>query len=648
MIARIHFILVAAVFSLALAAVPRVALANDPALLGRAMLAVEARDWEQAQALGRQSGALAFDIVLWHRLRADSGTFSDYADFAARRADWPGMPLLHKMGETRLFEASTDAVLAYFATRTPQTGEGSLALAAARAARGDVAGASAEVVRAWRSLELSEAEQAVFLARHAAVLAEHHGGRMAMLLDQGKPAQAGRMLELVTPGTRAVAAARIALQTDANGVDALIAAVPPTMAGSAGLARDRATWRMRRNNEAGAAELMLERSSGPQSLGVPSLWARPRAALVRSNIRAGNFTLAYRLASSHHLAAGADYADLEWLAGYAALKQGRASVALEHFRALGRAVSGPISLARAGYWQGRALEDLGQRDAARQAYSEAARHQTAFYGLLAAERAGLSMDPALIGRESLPDWRGAPFTASSVFQAAVLLRAAGQPDISERFLLHLGESLDSTGLAQLARLAEEWSDPHLGLIVAKAAADRGVVFVSAYYPLAGLQSRSFGVPPELVLAIARRESEFDPKVISRAGARGLMQVMPDTARMMAAKLGLNYDLARLTSDPDYNARLGAAYLAQLREEFGASVVLVAAGYNAGPGRPRRWVAEMGDPRAADVDVVDWIEMIPFVETRNYVMRVSESMMVYRARLSGTTEPIRLTDLLKGR
>lgn len=620
---------------------PRAALADDVAALARAMTAIAAGDWAVAVNEGAASGPLARDIVEWHRLRASQGTFAEYADYAERRADWPGMPLLRRMGEANLDGASDADLRAYFKPLPPQTGTGALAFVAAG---GDVA----EVVRAWRNFSLTEAEQAVFLERHSAVLAEHHGGRMAMLLDRGLLDQARRMLDLVTPGTRAVATARIALQADANGVDALIAAIPARMAASAGLARDRAEWRLRKGNVAGAAELVLERSGSAEALGEPDLWANIRLKLVWADIRSGNYSRAYRLAARNRMTSGGDYAELEWLAGYAALKLGDASAALGHFRALQGAVATPISLARAGYWQGRALEAAGNADAARAAYAEAARYQTAYYGLLAAERAGLAMDPALAGTETLPDWRGAAFVNHSVFQAAVLLRAAGATDLSERFLLHLGESLNDGDLSRMARLALDWGDAHLAVMVAKAAADRGAQLVPAYYPLSGLEKLDLGVPADLALAIARRESEFDPKVISHAGARGLMQLMPQTAKMMAGRLGLSYELDRLLADPEYNARLGAAYLSVLREEFGPALVLVAAGYNAGPGRPRRWLAERGDPRASGADVVDWIEMIPIEETRNYVMRVAESVAVYRARLAGTTAQVQLSDLLKGR
>ena len=634
--------LFAAVFAFAAGFAALPAQAEDAAALARAMAAIEAKDWAVAVAEGEAAGALSREIVEWHRLRAGEGSFAECAAFVARRDDWPGMPYLRRFCEASLTEATAAEVRAWFAPLAPQTGAGALALIAA-------GGGAAEAVRAWRNLPLTEAEQAALLAAHAEALADHHGGRMQMLLDRGLLDQARRMLDLVSANTRAVAKVRIALQANENGVDALLAAVPEGMiAASSGLARDRAAWRMRRGNPEGAIELMLERSGSAEALGTPELWASMRADLARADLRAGNFSRAYRLAAGNRLREGTSYSDLEWLAGYAALKLGDAATALRHFKALEAAVKSPISVGRAGYWQGRAHEAAGDTGAAAAAYAMAARYQTSYYGLLAAERAGLPPDPALAGTATLPDWREAAFTGSSVFQAAVLLRAAGSGVLAKRFFLHLGETQSDQDLARLARLALDWNDAPLAVAIAKAAADRGQELVPAYYPLSGMERLNLGIPPELLLAITRRESEFDPGVISHAGARGLMQVMPTTGRETAAKIGLAYSLDRLLSDGEYNSRLGSAYIAGLIEEFGPALALVTAGYNAGPGRPRRWMGERGDPRSASVDVIDWVEMIPFDETRNYVMRVSESVAVYRARLSGVSAPLKLTELLRGR
>lgn len=617
--------------------------------LRRALDAAQGGDWDGAQAIARSAGPLVSDIIAWQRLRAKQGDFGEYVGFLARRADWPGLPLLHDRGEAVIPDAADPArVVAYFAKGAPATGAGALALVNALEAQGKRDRAGAEAVLAWRNLKLTEAQQATFLARYGTALAPEHGGRMQNMLDAGNLADARRMLDLVTPGTRAVAEARIALQAGTPGVDGLLAAVPDYMQGSTGLAYDRFMWRIHKDLYDSAADLLLERSVSAETLGDPHRWANWRGILARREMRLGRDANAYRLATTHQLDEGSDYADLEWLAGYIALRRlDDPAAALRHFGRFQSAVTSPISLGRAGYWQGRAFEALGRQPEANAAYSFGALYQTSFYGLLSAEKLGRPLDPALTAPESFGDWRGAGFTQSPVFRAAELLYAADAPDQGERFLLHLGERLSTDDLGLLAGYALEKDRPHLALMVAKAAAARGVVLPAAYFPMNGLEKMDLPVPAELALSIARRESEFDPAVISHAGARGLMQVMPATAKRMAGKVGIAYEQARLTTDWRYNAQLGSAYLAQLIDEFGNAPALVAAGYNAGPGRPRQWIRDYGDPRSADVDIVDWIESIPYTETQNYVMRVAETLPVYRARLTGRTGPVDLTDELRG-
>jgi soluble lytic murein transglycosylase len=365
-------------------------------------------------------------------------------------------------------------------------------------------------------------------------------------------------------------------------------------------------------------------------------------------MRAGEARTAYRLASRHGLTGGSTYADLEWLAGYVALTYlDDPETALRHFENLRLAVETPISLGRAGYWEGRAYEAMGNAEMAQAAYAFGGEFQTSFYGLLAAEKAGMPMDPELTGRTEYGDWRTSSFANSSVLAAALLLQRAGEMTLAERFLTHLAEGLNAQEVGQLANLAFELEEPHIALMIAKRAAEGGIVVPSAYYPVVDLGASNPIVPPELALSIARRESEFDPTVVSGVGARGLMQLMPGTAEEMAGDLGLSYSANRLTTDPAYNATLGVAYLAELVNNFGSNFVLVSAAYNAGPSRPIRWMEERGDPRSGQIDVIDWIEHIPFTETRTYVMRVMESLPVYRARLSGQTEPIRLSEELTG-
>ncbi|MGB3148019.1 MAG: lytic transglycosylase domain-containing protein [Paracoccaceae bacterium] len=626
------------------------AFADDGPLFSAALQAADSGDWSTAIGKADASGAVAGAVLRWRYLREQTGAFGDYVDFVRRHPDWPGLKLLRRKAENTLSPGlSPTLVVEFFAPQLPQTGKGSLTLAEAYRALGDEAAAEREIIRGWRELTLTEEEQAAILQAYGATLAAHHDGRMAAMLRLGAVSDAKRMLPLVSANTKGVAVARIALQEDGKGLDQLIKAVPERMAASGGLAYDRFRWRISKDKYVDAGTLLLERSVSAESLGDPAQWADWRRRLARKEMREGDARRAYKMAANHFLDGGDDYADLEWLAGYIALRKlDDPSRALQHFARHQAAVNGPISLARSGYWQGRAYEAMGQTDQAAAAYGQAARYQTAFYGLLAAEKLGMPLDPALAGGEAYPDWQQASFAGSSVFAAGRLLMAAGDERRAAQFFSHLAESLSGTEIGALAGMALQADQPYIGLVMAKAAADKGVIWPSAYFPLVGLDHLDLPVPTELTLSIARRESEFYPRAQSGAGALGLMQVMPETGKMMAAKVGVKYDRAKLGSSFDYNARLGSAYLAGLLDEFGSSPLLVAAGYNAGPGRSRKWMAAFGDPRRDGVDPIDWIEAIPFQETQTYVMRVAESLPIYRARLHGKTGPTGFFALLKGR
>ncbi|MBS9715420.1 lytic transglycosylase domain-containing protein [Pseudohalocynthiibacter aestuariivivens] len=616
--------------------------------MASAMKEVRDDNWDEAVKLARPEGQVALDLVEWRRLRAGEGDFTDFQRFLTRRSDWPGLKRLRARGEISITDAIPTAdVLAYFEDHPPQTGNGALQRGRAFREIGAQHDANDEAVIAWRSLSIEPSARTVLLQRYGHILGAHHEARLDMLLWRGLVSEAKAMFPLVSPGWRKLAEARLGLRADSNGVDGLIAAVPAALRNDPGLAYERFLWRAKKGRDEAAIEIALARSGSAVSLGEPERWGRYRRQMARQLMRDGQPRLAYRLASAHHLSEGRNYADLEWLSGFIALRKlDEPAQALEHFQNFQAAVFTPISLGRAGYWKGRAEEALGNTEAAQAAYAFGARYQTSFYGLLAAERAGRKMDAGLTGAESFPDWRNADFMQSSVIAAALLLLEAGEPDLAKRFFLHQAESLNRSELGQLADLALSLDAPHIALKIAKQAAQQGYMLPRSYYPLHPLRSEELPVAPELTLSIARRESEFNPVAVSGAGARGIMQLMPRTAQAMTSKLGLGYNGDRLLTDWRYNSQLGSAYLALLIEEFGKSYVLVAAGYNAGPSRPRKWIERFGDPRNESVDAVDWIEHIPFDETRNYVMRVMESLPVYRARLTGQVQELTLSQELR--
>ena len=605
----------------------------------------EGKDWSGALAVAPEG--VGRDVIEWQRLRAGEGLLGEYEAFLAKRPDWPGLPLLKEKGEGAVAR-STDPgrVIGYFGAELPVTGKGSVALVAALQSQGRPAEAETEAMRGWASLRFDAADETAMIALAPEAVDFVHELRLDTLLWDGRRAEAERMLPRVPEALRALARARLSLRAEGKGVSGLVKAVPKALADDPGLAFERFLWRMKKDLYDDATTLILERSDSAESLGRPEAWAERRAVLARWLMRQGRGAEAYKVASRHRMTAGQAYADLEFLAGFVALRKlNDPTTALKHFAHLKAGVSTPISLARALYWQARAEEAAGQDATA--TYRAAARHQTAYYGLLAAERLGLSLDPALLADNRPADWQEAAFAQSSVLAAARLLLQAGDRTLAKRFLLHLSQTLTDTELDQLADMALSWDEPHLAVLIGKAAAERGLILPRAYYPVPGFVPDDLAVSRALALAIARRESEFDPAARSSADARGLMQVLPGTAKQMAAKLGKPFDAAKLLTDPAYNVVMGAGYLAQMAEEFGPSVALIASGYNAGPGRPRRWMTEFGDPRSPDVDVVDWVETIPFTETRTYVMRVVEGVVIYRAKLKGAVGPVRITQELKG-
>jgi soluble lytic murein transglycosylase len=412
---------------------------------------------------------------------------------------------------------------------------------------------------------------------------------------------------------------------------------------------ERFIWRIRSGYWDTAGELLAERSTSAEALGRPAAWADRRADLARDVMREGEFDTCYDHAANHFLVRDGDdgdFAELEWIAGYCAFRLGRFETALDHFTAFRETVYSPISMGRAGYWLGRAHEALGNEAEAAEAYALGAQYQSSFYGQLAQERGGLPVDPAFLAEETFGDWRTAEFTTSTVFHAALLLYEAGERDLSERFLTHLTEGLSRQEAGMLGDFALELGDAHVALRIAKRAAQNGHEIMRAYYPITDLAEGDWPIDAALALSIARRESEFDPGVISHAGAMGLMQVMPGTGRDTAAELEIEYDADRVLGDPDYNALLATSYIAGLNERFGGNVVLVSAGYNAGPRRASEWIERFGDPRQEDADgIIYWIEAIPFTETRNYIMRVTESIPIYEAQLTGELPGIGLSERL---
>jgi soluble lytic murein transglycosylase len=631
--------------SLILAEPARAATAIGQERVDQILQAADDGDWSWAQHLAAGLGVPQLRAyVRWRELleSTDHPPFAAYQEFLARGSDWPSLGTLQTRAEDALDDSvSVEQRLAFFADRAPRTRQGRILYAEALLASDRRGEAAALVRQSWVEDDFGKDEERAFLDRFAGLLqTQDHTARLDRLLWDGRTDQARRMIARVGGSDRAVGTARLKLQLGDPGVEAALSAVPAGGRRDPGLLYDRLRWRRERGNEAGAREIL---SNPPDELARPEKWWNEQQDAIREAIGDGAFDLAYRMASRSRQKAGGGLAEAEWLAGWLALRHlGQPQIARRHFERLWPAVTTPISRARAGYWAGRAAAAMGDRKGAADWYRRAAAHPNAFYGQLAAEEVGWTLaDRVPPVTKASPAAREALRRRTPAALAAIFC-GLDRPEPAQPFFRHLGyeAAADPEELRAVVDLARDCDRPDLILTVTRAAASNGTHLVQDAFPLprtpAFRQNWDGGPEPSLVLAVARQESLFDPAARSPAGALGLMQLMPGTAQSAARELGIPFSKSRLISDPDYNVRLGALYLRGQLDRFDDEPVLALAAYNAGPARVSRWLEVNGDPRGADrYRLIDWIELIPFGETRNYVQRVLEGRGMYRAILAGS-------------
>jgi soluble lytic murein transglycosylase len=604
------------------------------------------------------SDPIARKLVEWVLLRSDNNTgdYSRYAAFIGANPSWPSIGLLRRKAEAMLWQEQAEpaAVRAIFAKEAPRTAKGRFALARALLALGDRAGAQAQLREGWRNEALSmDLEDDVADTFKELLTPTDHRVRMDMRL-YAEDVDAGlRAASRAGPTAQAIAKAWAAVIRKAPNAKALLEAVPAAEAGrDLGYIFARAQWLRHEDKAAEAAELML---SAPRDTAQPidsDQWWVERRVLVRKLLDLGDAQAAYRIARDAALPTKDNYRwDQPFTAGWIALRfLNDPATAIAHFAKVAQGSSSPTTLARQGYWQGRAAEALGRKEEARGYYETAARQGTAYYGQLARARLGYQ-DIVLRGPPELTPERRAAVAQIEVVHATELLYAVGERDLVVPFVADLGErSTDITALAELAEVTGRNQDARCMTLIGKAALARGYALEHYAFPTFGIPDyRAIGpaIDTSIVYSIARQESMFYQGDISTAKAMGLMQVTPEAGRETAKKFAATFDQKRLLSDSVYNVQMGAAELGDLLEGYRGSYILTFAGYNAGRGRVREWISHFGDPRDPKVDPVDWVERIPFSETRNYVERVLENLQVYRVRLGGGPRLMIEADLHRG-
>jgi soluble lytic murein transglycosylase len=619
---------------------------GDGDFLPQVLQAYRNGDLAAAEILkSKLSRPAAIAVAEWFAIRGgiDIG-FERIAAFQAKFGDWPNSPLLRRRAEEALLASKPppSRVRAYFAGEPPVSGSGRIALAFALKSDGLHAEARDLIRHVWREETFGAELESRILEEFPGLLTpSDHRFRMERLLFKENWGAAQRAAGHAGRDYPSLVKARMGVYQGGKKAESAFGAVPAELRSDSSYIFSRALFLRRKKLFAEAAAEMAKAPRDPDLLVNGDEWWSERRLIARELLDKGDAKTAYAVASHHGAEGPAQRIEAEFHAGWIALRfLNDPAEAAQHFDEAARIATSPISVARAAYWQGRAAEAAGAEADAKRYYRAAADRPITYYGQLAREKLGLPI--TLRAPEPLDEAARKAFEDRVPVQAVRLLQQIGELDLAITLYSDLAQTLtDPAELVALAEIAAEGGNPRAVLTIGKAGVQRGLPLDLHAYPTMGIpefKPVGDGVEPAMVYAIARQESAFNPKAQSSAGARGLMQLMPATAKRTAQRFGLGFDLKRLTEDPAYNATIGSAHLGELMDDWKGSHVLAFASYNAGGGNVMKWVKAYGDPRKPDVDLVDWIERIPFYETRNYVQRVMENLAIYRYRFEAATRP----------
>jgi peptidoglycan lytic transglycosylase len=615
------------------------------------------KEAEASAAEATISDPVARKLAEWLILKSDNTNppFQRYAAWVEKNPSWPHTPLFRRRAENALWNDGVDdrTVRAFFAKQQPVTAKGRYMLARTLLAQGDREGAAALVRHAWRNDDASEGVEKRVLEMFGGMLsAADHKWRMDARFYADDVATGLRAAERLGGAELAIGRARAAVERKAGNAKALLEAVPASAQSDPGYIFSRVQW-LRQNDKAeDAFRLILTAPKNPEALVNLDQWWQERRLLVRKLLDERDPQAAYRVAREAAPPMKGFYrVDAHFTAGWVALRFLRdPKTAAEHFAHIVEGTENPHALGRGGYWQGRAAEAMGQNAQAKAFYEAAAQHTATYYGQLARARLGLK-ELGLRGPPEFTTQERKALDNLEIVRAAEILYALDERDMLASIYAELGESgSDIAGLAMMGELAAKNKDGRSMLLMGEYAYARGLPLDYYAYPTIGLPDYQPIAPPvehAVTYSIARQESHFNQKVVSSAHAMGLMQVTPAAGIDTAAKFKVTYNRERLLKDPVYNMQMGAAELSNLFMGYNGSYILTFAGYNAGRGRVKQWIAAYGDPRDPHVDPVDWVERIPISETRNYVARIMENLQVYRARFGGGSRLAIEADLKRG-
>lgn len=617
---------------------------TDEARLRSLFEALDDRNYTTANSLRTNiKGEMAKAVGDWAYLRSPAPGIEsgDIDRFLTRYGYWPNASTLrNKAEESFTDETPADTILAYFENRDPASGEGRLQLARAQLAKGLRDAAVINIRKSWIEENWTTSQERRILSSYGSYLTpDDHWKKADRQLFDIRATATRSLIDYVPSDRRREILTRIAfLRSDSNAIS-LYSTLPEKSKMDAGVLLAAVRYHRRRGNESTAIDLAGKAPLDAEELRNPIAWHYERIRLARWALKNARFEDAYVLSAYSGLESGATFAEAEFMAGWVALRfLNDPERAKAHFAFLSSGVTSPISLARGEYWLGRAFAAANEHGRAKQHYFAAAEFPYAYYGQLAIQELGdeapqyvFPKEPATIDADSLTT-----FESRSLVSAMHVLAEVGEELHFDRFARTLDDQIKSEGEVQAYYdLVIGERKTYLAVRAGKVARNNGYEVPQVIYPPYRVPDRAARYVEEpLILGLSRQESEFNPRAFSRARARGLMQLLSSTAQITARKEGIPYNTARLMDDPNYNLLLGAAHLNHLLDRFNGSYIMVLGAYNAGPHRVDQWIETYGDPRSPEVDPIDWVELVPFSETRNYIMRVLENTQVYRSRLEG--------------
>ena len=595
-----------------------------------------------------------YNFIQWRHLltTGNQATFYDYMTFIQNNKHYPRISRIKYLAEQKLStdKISPKKIINWFGVDEPLSGYGMLVLGESFIQTGDNEKGIALIKRGWITAELSRASMKSLSKKYRKYLdSKDYINRADYLAWENKYWDLKRMLPYLPKDYQLLYTARQILMSKSYGVDQAIKNVPQKFKNDAGLNHDRLKWRRKRGRIDSSLEILSSIKNNKDYLVRPDKWWVERAIMSRALIYKNKYETAYKVASQHSLDKGSEFAEAEWLSGWIALSfLNDPILAVDHFNNFYQNVSYPISLARGAYWLGRSYEKIGDKRQSEDWYREATKYLTTYYGQLAFLKINPSQNFELEEQADVEDDYRKYFYNKELVKITHLLNELNKDKYTKNILRHLANDNIASGSEILAaELATNISRYDFAIQVSKLASYEKRFHNTFNYPIISVPQYVDGrkIPETaFILSLIRQESEFDMRANSHVGAQGLMQIMPYTAKLVAKQAKLPYSKSRLTSDPEYNINLGSHYIAGLILQYDGAYPFATAAYNAGPKRVKHWKKINKDPQKKQIDFVDWVELIPFKETRNYVQRVMENYNVYRYILE--KKPIKMKDFFK--